>query len=437
MRSEQRITLHTASKAALATIAVFLGLMSYAAPSKAEPIEIVMWNNPVSESYTKFWKSFVEDFNKAHPDIHVTYEQFDTETMKTKVRAALLAGTEPDIWFFNPGEFTTINHRQGKIRGLNDILPVSDYTKEGKAGCSDGDEMICIPLYLAPSVVYYNKALFAKAGIDPSTWANPDRPTLKEFNAAIDSLLAGGVQPIAMANSAKWPFMFFYWAAQNRYGGTKALSNAALGQAGGSFKDESFVKAGQFVQDLVKRGAFPTGFNGLAESEIYAQFSQGNAAMLYMGPWAISLTEGQAPSGFEYDLFDFPSIEGGDPDSQTDMMAGIDALFVSNSTKHPKEVGEFLSKFSAPDTARQFMIETDSISTINGVLEDVIKSGKANKKLARVADFLAKSGHTYQWWDWALPPAPAEEMLNLSQPLAEGSVTPEEAAARIERAARP
>ena len=23
-----------------------------------------------------------------------------------------------------------------------------------------------------------------------------------------------------MANSAKWPFMFFYWAAQNRYGGT-------------------------------------------------------------------------------------------------------------------------------------------------------------------------------------------------------------------------
>ena len=210
-----------------------------------------------------------------------------------------------------------------------------------------------------------------------------------------------------------------------------------MGQEGGSFKDQSFVKAGQFVQDLVKRGAFPSGFNGMAETEIYAQFSQGNAAMLYMGPWAISLTEEQAPQGFEYSLFDFPSIEGGSADAQTDMMAGIDALFVSASTKHPKEVGEFLSKFSDPETARQFMIETDSISTINGVLEDVIKSGKANEKLAKVASFLAKSGDTYQWWDWALPPAPAEEMLNLSQPLAEGTVTPEEAAARIERAARP
>ena len=405
--------------------------------SQAEPVEIVMWNNPVSESYTKFWKDYVADFTKAHPDIHVTYEEFDTETMKTKIRAALLAGTDPDIWFFNPGEFTTINHRQGKIRALNDILPVDEYTKEGRAGCSDGDKMICIPLYLAPSAVYYNKALFAKAGIDMAAWADPARPTLAEFNAAIDKLLAAGIQPIAMANSAKWPFMFYYWAAQNRYGGTTPLTNASLGQNGGTYKDASFVKAGQFLQDLVKRGAFGSGFNGMAESEIYAQFSQGTAAMIYMGPWVISITKEQAPADFDYDLFDFPSVEGGAADSQSDMMAGIDALFVSGRTKHPKEVGQFLSGFSAQEAARRFMIETDSISTINGVLEEVIKSGKANEKLARLANSLSKAQHTYQWWDWLLPPAPAEEMLNLSQPLGEGTVTPEEAAERIEKAARP
>jgi ABC-type glycerol-3-phosphate transport system substrate-binding protein len=175
----------------------------------------------------------------------------------------------------------------------------------------------------------------------------------------------------------------------------------------------------------------------MAESEIYAQFSQGNAAMLYMGPWAISITEEQAPQGFEYDLFDFPSVEGGPADSQGDVMAGIDALFVSSSSKNPKAAGEFLSGFSAPDIARRFMIETKSMSTIKGVLEDVIKSGEANEKVARLAEILAKAQHTYQWWDWLLPPPPAEEMLNLSQPLGEGAVTPEEAAARLERAARP
>jgi raffinose/stachyose/melibiose transport system substrate-binding protein len=437
MKLNQRKILQAAAKVAIAALTVLFVISNKAVVSRAETTELVMWNNPVSDAYTAFWKSYVEEFTKKHPDIHITYEQFDTETMKTKVRAALLAGTEPDIWFFNPGEFTTINHRQGKIRGLNDILPVSEYTKEGRAACSDGDEMICIPLYLAPSGFYYNKALFAKAGVDPSTWADPGRPTLTEFNAAVDRLLAAGIQPIAMANSAKWPFMFFYWGGQNRYGGTKALSNAIFGKDGGSFNDPSFVKAGQFLQDLVKRGAFGAGFNGMAEPEIYAQFSQGDAAMIYMGPWVISIVDGQAAPGFDYDLFDFPSFEGGAPDSQNDMMAGVDALFVSNSTKHPKEVGEFLSGFSAQDTARRFMIETDSMSTINGVLEDVIKSGKAHKKIARLAEYLAKADHTYQWWDWALPPAPAEEMLNLSQPLGELSVTPEEAAARIEKAARP
>jgi len=437
MSLNRKKILQVAARAALACATLLFTVAREPAASRADPIEIVMWNNPVSESYTKFWKNYVDEFTKAHPDIHINYEQFDTETMKTKVRAALLAGTEPDIWFFNPGEFTTINHRQGKIRALNDILPVSEYTKEGRIRCGDGDEMICIPLYLAPSGFYYNKALFAKAGVDPKSWADPGRPTLPEFNAAIDRLLAAGIQPIAMANSAKWPFMFFYWAAQNRYGGTKALSNAIFGQNGASYKDESFVKAGQLVQDLVKRGAFGTGFNGMAESEIYAQFSQGNAATIYMGPWVISITQEQVAPGFEYDLFDFPSVAGGAPDSQHDMMAGVDALFVSSSTKHPKEVGQFLSGFSAPDIARRFMIETDSMSTINGVLEDVIKSGKANAKIARLADYLAKADHTYQWWDWLLPPAPAEEMLNLSQPLSELSVTPEQAAARIEKAARP
>jgi raffinose/stachyose/melibiose transport system substrate-binding protein len=426
-----------AAKAVLIIASAFLMISGKVAVSQAQPIELVMWNVPVSESYTAFWKGLVDDFNNSHPDVTVNYEEFDTETMKTKVRAALLAGTEPDIWFFNPGEFTTINHRQGKIRGLSDILPADEYSTEGRAACGDGDELICIPLYLAPSGFYYNKALFAQAGVDPSSWANPDRPTLAEFNAAVDLLLAADIQPIAMANSPKWPFMFFYWAAQNRYGGTDTLRDAISGENGGTFEDASFVKAGEFVQDLVERGAFGAGFNGMVEDEIYAQFSQGIAAMLYMGPWAISITGEQAAPGFEYDLFDFPSFEGGAPDAQKDMMAGVDGLFVSSSTEHPKEVGELLSGFSKPDNARRFMIETDNLSTVAGVLEDVIESGEANAKITRLADFLTKAEHTYQWWDWLLPPAPAEEMLDLSQRLAEISVTPEEAASRIEKAARP
>jgi raffinose/stachyose/melibiose transport system substrate-binding protein len=418
-------------------VAALVGTATNAGFAQGVQAEIVMWNIPLSESYTKFWTTYVENFNSSHPDINVTYEEFDTETLKTKIRAALLAGTEPDIWFFFPGEFTTLNYREGKVRAIDDILPVSEYTDEGLRRCSDGDTVICLPLFMAPSALYYNKALFAEAGVDPSKWANPDRPTLDEFNAAIDALKAAGIEPLAVGNSGKWPFMHYYWAAQNRYGGTEALNDAVLGQNGGSYEEESFIRAGRFVQDLANREALSSGFNGLPSSEMYALFHQGDAAMIYMGPWIIAITEGNAAEGFEYDLFDFPSVSDGNQNSQTDMMAGLDALFVSSSTKHPEAVGTFLAGFSQPDTARRFMIETNNMSTVKGILEDVVQSGDANEKLARLAEFLSKASHTYQWWDWLLPPAVAEEMLNVSQPLSVGDITPEEAAARLERVARP
>lgn len=400
------------------------------------PANLVMWNIPLSDAYSQFWNEYVDEFNASHPDIEVTYEEFDTETLTSKVRAALLAGTEPDIWFFFPGEFTTLNHRQGRVRAIDDLIPVEDYTPEGIRRCSDGDSVICLPLFLAPSAVYYNTALFADAGIDPQQWADPQRPTLEEFYAALDALVAAGVTPLALGNSGNWPLMHYYWAAQNRYGGTAALNDAALGQNGGTYEHPSFVRAGSFVQDLVDRGSFPDGFNGMESQEMYSLFHQSDAAMIYMGPWIIAITEDSAGDDFDYGLFDFPSVPDGAADSQQDIMAGLDALFVSSSTDHPEAVGEFLSGFSEPATAQRFMIETHNISVVQGVQEQVVASGEGNEKLLQLADLMAAAEHTYQWWDWLLPPVVAEEMLNLSQPLSLGEVTPEEAAARLEQAAR-
>jgi raffinose/stachyose/melibiose transport system substrate-binding protein len=420
----------------IAAAASLIALVSGAPLAQSAPAELIMWNIPLSKAYTQFWKNYVETFNKAHSDIHVTYEEFDTETLKTKIRAALLAGTEPDIWFFFPGEFTTINHRRGKVRAINDILPVSDYTAEAIRRCSDGNSVVCLPLFFGPSGIYYNKTLFAKAGVDAAKWSNPERPTIDEFNSAIEELHSAGVTPLALANSAKWPLMFYYWAAQNRFGGVDVLNNAVLGQNGGSYNSESFVKAGAFVRDLIQRNAVASGFNGMASAEMYAQFTRGDAAMIYMGPWIISIAKEQSKA-LDYGLFDFPSIPAGNADAQTDMMAGLDALFVSQSTKNSNAVGEFLSAFSKPETARRFMIETNNISTVKGISDDVIKSGLASDKLASLAQLMAKAGHTYQWWDWLLPPPAAEAMLSLSQPLSTGSLTPEKAAAQLESAARP
>lgn len=405
-------------------------------PPSDEVTELVMWNIPLSDGYTAFWENYISEFNDSHADVQVTQEVFDTETLKTKIRSALLAGTEPDIWFFFPGEFTTLNYREGHIQALDDVIPVDEYTPESIERCRDGDATICLPLFLAPSAVYYNKSLLSEAGVDPLDWEDPEQPTLEEFYATAEALKAAEITPLAVGNAENWPLMHLYWAAQNRFGGTGALEDAVFRQNGASFEDPSFVQAGEFVQDLVERELLTSGFNAIGGGEKYALFYNSEAAMIYQGPWMIAIAEGDGPPDLDFGMFRFPRFENGNPTSQRDMMAGLDALFVSSSTSNVDAVGTFLSGFSDPEVAFRFMVETNNISPIRGVSQSVVESGEANEKLIALATMLADSEHTYQWWDWLLPPAVAEAMLDMSQPLAIGQITPEEAAARMEEAAQ-
>ena len=157
----------------LVAIAVAITVVGTAVGAFAQPVTLTVWDVSVSEAYTKWWKSYVDRFNQKQSQIQVRYETFDTEPYKTKLRSALVAGTVADIFFFFPGAETTIAFREGRIRAVDDLLDKARLTPQAASRCSVGQQLICLPLFLAPSVVYYNKQLFAKAGVDPAKWADP------------------------------------------------------------------------------------------------------------------------------------------------------------------------------------------------------------------------------------------------------------------------
>jgi ABC-type glycerol-3-phosphate transport system substrate-binding protein len=117
-------------------------------------------------------------------------------------------------------------------------------------------------------------------------------------------------------------------------------------------------------------------------------------------------------------------------------MAGVDAYFVAATTKHPEAVREFLAGFLDDDTATSFMIDTKNISAVKGIVQRVASRGEATTRgVLALADELGRARHSYQWWDWLLPPKVAEEMLSLSQSLSLGEVSPVEFAKRLDKAA--
>jgi raffinose/stachyose/melibiose transport system substrate-binding protein len=388
-----------------------------------EVVELTFWNIVISDTFTSWWEEYVAEWNAANPNVQVTYETFETEAYKSRIAAAVIAGTAPDLFYQIPGPETAAWFDEGKLLPLEGVLDTDRFLPGAQEGCSDSGQMVCVPMYLAPSFIYYNTEQFADAGIDRQDWADPMQPTWDEFLAAGEALKAAGHIPIALGNADNWPGLFYFWAIQNRYGGVDELFNAVEGV--GSYTDPSFIKAGELVQQLETNGYFPDGFNGIGGDQTFTIFTQGNGAMIFQGPWVNGIISAEAPEGFEYDFFHFPSFADGDPNAQTDLMSGFDALWINAELPHTQEVADFLEGFYDPDTALDFMLATENISSIVGVAEAAAAEG-SDPQLSALTEASGFAANFYPWWDWTLQPAVTEQMMSTGQALFISELTPME-----------
>ena len=175
----------------------------------AGPVEFSFWH-----IHEEWWSDYTAQFNEEHPNVTVKLEVFETEPYKPKISSAMIAGTEPCIFYQIPGPETETWLREGKVIKIGDVLDANRFVPAARDGCTSGGDFVCMPFYLSPSFFYYNKSMFAEAGVDPATWADPMQPTWDEFLAAGEALKAAGHVPIALGNADNWPGLFFYWATQ-------------------------------------------------------------------------------------------------------------------------------------------------------------------------------------------------------------------------------
>jgi raffinose/stachyose/melibiose transport system substrate-binding protein len=429
LRGYRSIVAAVALVIALAAVPLVLGACGGSSGSSGS---ITMWDIPESDGYTAWWKDYIERFEKSHDGVEIDLQQFESEPYKAKIQSAIVAGTAPDIFYAIPGPQYSKAFREGKMTPLDKWVDPDRLVPSARAACTVDGELACLPLYVAPSYVYYNKKLFQEAGVDPSTWADPTQPTWEEFVAACDKLKAAGVAPLAVGNGEKWPGLFYYWAFQNRFGGTKAFQDAMSGQNGGSFAGPSFIKAGELTQEIVRRGYVQEGYNGISGDQKYAVFTQGHAAMIYMGPWMVGTIADTAPEDFDYGFFSFPSFSDGDPDSQDDIMAGVDALWMSSDTKSESDAGRFLQGFTTEKSQTSFVEESGSVSAVEGFAEQAPDSDDPIIQMAKLSE---TAPHAFPWWDAALPPKTGNAMLNNSQALLAGKMSPEEFGKAMDEAA--
>jgi len=412
-----------------ALLAVMTAVMAW--PARAAPVEVTMWDQPESPAYVDWWRKHVQAFNASHPDIHVTLEMFETESYRSKITSALAAGTIPEIFYLPAGPQGFQAFRDHQARSIAGLLDASRFTDAAVKACSVEGTLVCMPLYIAPNLMYYNKALFAAAGVDPSHWADPTEPTWQEFTAACDALKSHHIVPIGLGTGDGWPATMYLWSFQDRFGGVGELAAAASGKGGMTYASApGFRRGAQAVAQLGKSRWLPLGYNGITGGQKYTLFTAGHAAIIYQGPWLLPRIAADAPTNFSFGVFKFPSFRDGEPGSQKDVIAGFDALFVNAKTQKTAAIAAFLNSFADPSTALSFLRETQNVS----VIRSAVTAGM-NPIDNEIARLIASAPRISPWWDNYMPNVVAEQATRTIQGLFDGSISPQAYLAGMDKAA--
>jgi raffinose/stachyose/melibiose transport system substrate-binding protein len=269
--------------------------------------------------------------------------------------------------------------------------------------------------------LFYNKALFEQAGLDPE--APP--ATWDEFLAAVQTLQDAGIVPISLGEGDRWPGHFWWVYLAIRLGGQDAF--LAAYNRDGAFTDEPFVQAGEHLQQLIDLQPFPEGFLGLAYGDQAGMMGDAEAAMELMGQWAPAVQVGSSESGgIGEDLgwFPFPVVEGGmgNPD---DVLGGGDGFAVGANA--PDETVDFL-RFITSEEAQRRGAEIWIVPTV-AAAEDAVTDDPI---MGRIVEARNSAPYFQLYYDQFLPPAVGAAVLDATEGLFAGTTSPEDAAALIE-----
>lgn len=246
------------------------------------PITIWYSNN---DAEIAWGEQMVEAWNSANPDQQVTAQEIPAGSSSEEViGAAITAGNAPCLIFNTSPAAVPGFQRQGGLVNLSEFPDGEQYITDRSGDLadqyrSDDGGFYQLPWKSNPVMIFYNKDLFAQAGLDPE---NPQLSTYDEFLQTARTLTSAGVSPYAI-NPAPTSEFFQSWfdfyplyAAQT--GGSPLVQD---GQA--TFDDANGEAVADFWRTVYSEQ--------LAGNEQYQgdAFADAQAAMAIVGPWAISV----------------------------------------------------------------------------------------------------------------------------------------------------
>jgi len=229
------------------------------------------------------------EFEQSHPDIKIQYTAIQFSELVSRTLQTAAVHRPPAISCIDNPDVRHVAKANilVDLSGKLSEFPLWKDTYPGpKNSVTEGDKVFGIPIGSNSLALFYNKKMFADAGIaePPKTWAELLDDAVKLTKSPVYGLAFSATND----EQSTWQWEPFLW------------SN------GGSLLDLTSEQAKEALQlwvDLVQKGAVSKDSLNWSQGDVADQFIGGRAAMMVMGPWMLANVK---RSGIDYGVVTIP-----------------------------------------------------------------------------------------------------------------------------------
>ncbi|MDP1661353.1 MAG: ABC transporter substrate-binding protein [Phycisphaerales bacterium] len=349
----------------------------------------------------KAMQQVVDEFNGSQRDVFVRY--FVTGNIGQKALIAIAGGTPPDLvglWNFNVPAYA----ESGAILRLDELaaregLRLDQYRRGIQEVMTTGRgadrKWYGVVNTAGTLAMYYNKKLFAEAGLDP---ARPPR-TIEELESAHAALTkrneSGSVVQSGFLHGEPgwWSWIWGYHFGASIFDEVTERATIDLPQHAAAYR---------WLQRTV-RGFGGTDTEAAKALELFRQgfgnyntpqnaFLAGKVAMEIQGPWLANMVEEFAP-GLNYGVAPMPCAADIYDVANPVALVDTDVLCIPRGAKHPEAAMKFIAFTQRQDITERLALAHCKICPLVKVSDGFFKAHK-NRGLA-VHNALADSARAF------------------------------------------
>jgi multiple sugar transport system substrate-binding protein len=311
------------------------------APTEAaEPVTLTMTAWDVST--TPYWQAVIDAYEAQHVGVHVELIDISSAEYQDKVNIMLSGGDETDIITVKdiPGYSAMLTRNQIlplESRIEADGLDLSAYSGATEELTYEGS-IYALPFRSDIWILYYNKDLFDKAGVDYPT----NDMTWDEFDSVARQMTSGsGADKVYGAH-------FHTWRSTVELGTVQDGKNTVIAT------DYSFMKPMYDMVVGMQKDGIIMDYGELKAGNIHYSgvFKNQQVAMLPMGSWFIASLIAAKDKGefdFNWDVVKYPHPEGVEPGTTAGTLT---SLAINANSKHQDAAWDFIKFYSGPEGAK-------------------------------------------------------------------------------------